>query len=261
MIEALERKAEVIKLSRLLEVEPEELASLEAVDPDALRELRERVTERLFDGHMGAFRRAVHASGLLPVGLSATIAEKAFGPMLCARLAGLVGTERAVAVAAHLSPEFLADVAVHLDPRRASDVIAALPEELVGDVATRLALRGELVVMGRFAGHLTDEALHAVFDALDEGDLLQIAFTLEGGLDRAAELMSDARMEGVLRAAADEDLWLEALALMDDLPEQRRRDLARMVAADARLRASLLDAADRGGVGDEARERLAAAEA
>lgn len=258
MIEALERRAEVIKLARLLEVEPEELATLEAVEPGALRELRERVTERLFDGHMGAFRRAVHASGLLPVGMSATIAEKAFGPMLCARLAGLVGTDRAVAVAAHLSPEFLTDVAIHLDPRRASDVIAALPEFLVRDVALRLARRDELVVMGRFAGHLTDDALRAVYATLDEAHLLEIAFTLEGDLEHAAALMPDERMAGILRAAAEQDLWLEALALMDDLSPARQEELARMVVADPELRASLEAAAERAGVGDDARRRLAA---
>lgn len=261
MIEALERKAEVLKLARLLDIDPDELAALEAVDPQALRELRERVTERLFDGHIGAFRRAVHASGLLPVGMSATIAEKAFGPMLCARLAGLVDTRRAVAVAAHLSPEFLADVAVHIDPRRASEVIAALPEALVRDAAARLARRGEHVVMGRFAGHLTESALRSVFDALDEADLLRIAFTLEGDLDRAAALMPESRMAGILGAAAQDDLWLEALALMDDLSPARQDDLARMVSADEGLRASLLAAADREGVGPMARERLAAVEA
>jgi hypothetical protein len=258
MIPALERKAEVVKLARLLDTTPDELATLEAVEADTLRELRERVTELLFDGHMGAFRRAVHASGLLPVGLSATIAQHAFGPMLCARLAGLVPVERAISVSERLSPEFLTDVAVHMDPRRASDVISRLPGDLVCDVATRLAGRDEHVVMGRFAGHLSDATLRRVFDVLDDSDLLQIAFTLEDGLERAAELMPDSRMDSVLRCAAAEDLWVEAITLIDDLAEERRAALTRMVAGDPELRASLLAAADREGLGDDARARLAA---
>lgn len=257
MIPALASRAEVIKLARLLDTDPAEIEALEAVDAESMRELRERVTELLFDGHMGAFRRAVHASGLLPVGLSATIAEKAFGPLLCARLAGLVPTERAVAVAGHLSPDFLTDVAVHLDPRRASEVIAKLPGELIEDVARRLSARGEHVVMGRFAGHLSDEALRRTFAVMSDEDLLLTAFTLEDGLERSAALMPDDRMESILRCAAREDLWSEAVTLIDDLGDARRAALTGMVACDPELRASLLAAADRDGLGDEARARLA----
>jgi hypothetical protein len=253
MSAALDRRAEVVKLARLLGSDTEALAALEQVEADALRELRERVTEVLFEGHMGAFRRAVHASGLLPAGLSANIAERAFGPLLCARLAGLVGTQRAVDVAGHLTPDFLADVAVHMDPRRASEVIAGVPPELVREVASRLADRDEHVVMGRFAGHLSDDGLRMTFDVIDDDALLQIAFTLEDGLDRAAALMPDGRMEGILRCADREDLWAEAFTLLEDLEPSRRRELARIVDADPDLRASLLSAADEQGLGERAR--------
>jgi hypothetical protein len=256
MMEPLARRAEVVKLARLLNADAGELEPLEAVAAEDLRELRERVTELLFDGHMGAFRKAVHASGILPVGVSATIAERAFGPLLCARLAGLVGTQRAVDVARHLSPDFLADVAVHMDPRRASDVIGGVPAERVVEVAVRLAERGEHVVMGRFTGHLSTKALQRTLDALEDDDLLQIAFTLEEGLERAAALMPEGRMLEILRCAAAADLWPEAFALLDDLAPERRAELARMVTRDHDLRASLLAAADREGLGDEAREIL-----
>jgi hypothetical protein len=256
MTEALARKAEIVKLARLLEIEADQLAPLEQVDAESLRALRERTTELLFEGHMGAFRRAVHASGLLPAGVSATIAERAFGPLLCARLAGLVGTERAVAVAGHLSPDFLADVAVHMDPRRASQVIARVPAGLVGEITERLAERGEHVVMGRFAGHLTDEALRRTFDQLEDRDLLQIGFTLEEGLDRAVGLLPDRRMEGVLRCAAHADLWAEGLTLLHDLDEPRRAQVARIVQRDPELRDELLGAAAEHGLGDEAHKLL-----
>jgi len=256
MIPALERRAEVIKLARLLNTDADELAALEDVPPEDLRELRETITSRLFDGHVGAFRRAVHASGILPTGVSATIAEKAMGPLLCARLAGLVPTERAIGVAAHLSPDFLTEVAINMDPRRASDVIAGISAERIEEIARRLADRGEHVVMGRFAGHLSDDTLRRTFAALDDSDLLHIAFVLEEGLDRAVSLMPNERLIGVLRCAAEEDLWPEAVAMLDDLAPERRLELTRMVAGDAQLKRSLLAAADREGLGDEARRLL-----
>ena len=82
------------------------------------------MTETLYDADGGSLGRLAAASRLLPAGLTATIGQRAFGPLLSARLAGLLDPDRAVDVAAKLPPPFLADVAIELDPRRASELIA-----------------------------------------------------------------------------------------------------------------------------------------
>jgi hypothetical protein len=119
--------AEVLKLARMLERRPDQLSYLEQLTLGDLRELRERITEVLWNAHDGVLNRLATASKLLPSGISATISERAFGPLLSARLASLLDPERAVDVATKLSPPFLADVAIELDPRRASEVIERLP--------------------------------------------------------------------------------------------------------------------------------------
>ena len=124
--ELLQSHAEVMKLARLLDREPDQLAYLERLSPADLRALRDSVTETLYDAHGGALGRLAAASRLLPSGLTATIGQRAFGPLLSARLAGLLDTDKAVDVATKLPPPFLADVAVELDPRRASDLIASI---------------------------------------------------------------------------------------------------------------------------------------
>ena len=71
MADQLAVQAEILKLARLLQREPERLAYLEEVPLKDLRTLRAQVTERLFTDHEPALRRAVErASRLLEEVLS-----------------------------------------------------------------------------------------------------------------------------------------------------------------------------------------------
>jgi hypothetical protein len=181
-----------MKLARLLGREPHDLAYLERLAADDLRRLRDGVTEVLYDADAAVLRRMAAASRVLPVGVIATLAQRAFGPLLSARLAGLLDLDRAVAVAERLPPDFLADVAAELDPRRARELIAAISPGLVAEITRELALRSDYVTMGRFVGHLQDEAIPAALGELDPAALLEVSFVLEdsGELDGLVEHLS-----------------------------------------------------------------------
>ena len=239
--EALQAHAEVLKLARLLQREPESLAYLESLSVDDVRALRERVTEALFDAHSGSLRRLAAASRLLPVGLSASMGESVFGPLLSARLTGLLDPGRAAEMASKLPAPFLADVAVEMDPRRASDLIARIPADQIAQITIELMARGEYVTMGRFVGHLSREAIEGALAAMDDRALLGVVFVLEDkdGLPDLVALLPANRVAGVIQAAADNDLWVEALDLLDHLTPQQRDD---MVAATLQLEPAALDA-------------------
>lgn len=239
--EALQAHAEVLKLARLLQREPESLAYLESLSVDDVRALRERVTEALFDAHSGSLRRLAAASRLLPVGLSASMGESVFGPLLSARLTGLLDPGRAAEMASKLPAPFLADVAVEMDPRRASDLIARIPADQIAQISIELMARGEYVTMGRFVGHLSREAIEGALAAMDDRALLGVVFVLEDkdGLPDLVALLPANRVAGVIQAAADNDLWVEALDLLDHLTPQQRDD---MVAATLQLDPAALDA-------------------
>ena len=225
--DALQARGEVLKLARVLGRDPEQLAYLEPVPPDDLRALRDAVTETLYDAHDGSLRRLAAASRLLPAGLMATIGQRAFGPLLSARLAGMLETDKAVEVAAKLGPDFLADVAVELDPRRASELIARIPAELIGQVTAELVARHEHVTMGRFVGHLADEAITAAVATMDDRTLLQVAFVLEdkGDVSRLLATLPRNRSGGIVAAAAQHGLWLEALDLLNHLDDRHRGEM------------------------------------
>jgi hypothetical protein len=239
-IDALQARAEIRKLSRMLGRESAGLDYLEAVPLADLRALRGQITDVLWNADGTAIDKVAAAAKLIPSAISAAISERAFGPLLSAQLAGRLEPSRAVAVAGKLSTDFLADVAVELDPRRTSAVIAGIPARRIGAITAELVRRAEYVTMGQFVGHLGDEALRAALDEMSDADVLRVGFVLEdkGGLDRLVGLLSAGRMDGIIAAAAEEDLWIEALDLLAHLSPAHRR---RIVKSATSLEATVLD--------------------
>jgi hypothetical protein len=212
----------------MLHREPDTLAYLEELPLADVRALRDEVTETLWSADDAVFGKLAAASRLLPHAVSATISERAFGPLVTAGLAGRLEPSRAVDVAAKLSTGFLADVAIEMDPRRASAVIAGIPAEQIAEITAELVARGEWVTMGRFVGHLTDGALSAALETMDNAQLLRIGFVLEdkSRLDAIIAMLPQTRIEHFISAAAEHDLWLEALDLLSHLSDRNRHRIA-----------------------------------
>lgn len=248
-----EARPEILKLARLLHRDPDSLSYLGALPADDLRRLREQVTDVLFSANHRTFARLAAASKLLPAALNATIAQRAFGPVLAARITGQLEPSRAVEVAERLPPSFLADVAVELDPRRASEVIVQIPPQQVAAITRELVRRNEYVTMGRFVGHLPDAAITAAVDATDDRALLRTGFVLEqkSRLRQVAELLGPERLQGVIDAACTDDLWPEALDLLGHLRLDRQRWLIEQALARDEVLESLVQAAERDGIWDD----------
>ncbi len=217
-------RAEIMKLARLLDVELEHLHYLEQVGAADVRRLREQVTEHLFDARGTPLGKLAAAGRLLPAGAIASIGEHAFGPVLSARIAGLLEPGRAAEVASKLPTPFLADVAVHLDPRRAAELLARIPPQRIADVARELVAAEEHVTLGRFVGHLPDASIALALREMDDLTVVRVAFVLEDPLtlDRVLGLLEPARLEGLLDAAVGTELWPDVLELFGQAREPAR---------------------------------------
>lgn len=244
---------EVLKLANVLHRDPDSLSYLEALPVDDLHRLREQVTDVLFSAHHKTFARLAAASKLLPAALNATIAQRAFGPVLAARITGQLEPSRAVEVAERLPPSFLADVAIELDPRRASDVVARIPPQQIAAITRELARRDEYVTMGRFVDHLPDAAIAASLEATDNRALLRTGFVMEhkSRLERVAELLGPERLETLIDTARGDDLWPEALTLLAQLNADRQRQLIEQAVQQDDVLESLVQAAERHGIWDD----------
>jgi hypothetical protein len=225
--DTVQARAEVLKLAQMLDRDPASLEYLQAVPLDDLRELRDQITDVLWSAGGGFVGKVAAAAKLLPAALSATIGERAFGAVFCAQLAARLEPSRAIDVAAKLPTPFLADVAVALDPRRTSAVIAGIPAERIAEISAELVRRREFVTMGQFVGHLDDDALRAAVGVMDNAVLLQVGFVLDdkAALDRLVALLPAGRIDGIITAAAEENLWLEALDLLAHLGADQRRQI------------------------------------
>ena len=228
---SLESHAEVMKLARLLGTTPERLDYLGRLDPADTRALRERANDHFHEDDRRLGRVAL-AAKIPPAPVTAWIAQHLFGPLLCARIAGLLDTRRAVDLAKRMPPEFLADLAMHLDPRRASEIIFELPPALIGKVADVLNQRDEHIAMGRFVGHMTDASLRECFAVIDDSTLLRISYFVEEKqhLDHVVGLLDIDRVRNAIREASDEDLWPQALDLLTRVSPERAGALADLAA-------------------------------
>jgi hypothetical protein len=236
----LAAQAEILKLARILGAEPARFGYLGKVDPRELQLVREQVTDVLFDANLVVLQRMAVASKLLPGPLLAKIAEKVFGPLLCARVAGVVEPSRGIDIAKRLGPVFLADVAAELDPRRSSEIIAGIPSRTVAAVAGELVRREDWITIGRFVGHLPDPAVSASLRVIPNPALLQVAFVLDdkSRLDHIVGLLPKTRFDTVVRAAAELALWSPLLDLLNHLrPDTRAALLAQFAELPADLRA------------------------
>ena len=222
-------RAELIKLSRVLGTGEGQVAFLAPLGVAGLRQLEDRVSSALFDEHRKAFQGLADAAKLLPASLVAKMSELVFGPMLSARVAGLMDPAKAIEVASKLKTRFLADVCVEMDPRSASELLKRMPTKIIIDVAQLLLERHEYVTMGRFVDDLTDEAIRAVTAAIkDDEALVRIGFFVEraGRLNDVVGLLDDERVRRIVATTSSgpPDVQAAGLGMMSQFsPAQLAR--------------------------------------
>lgn len=235
MSESLEIRAEIAKIARLLGTEASELPYLEAIKPEGLIKFRDQLVDLFYGGEVGGLQRFVGPSKILPSSLIASVTQEAVGPVLTARIAGLVDPSQAIAVVGRLPTEFLADVAVEIDPRRVPGIIGGLDSDVMHEIAVQLIKRKEYVAIGRFVAYVSGEQLADTFDIAKDVDLLQIAFVLEDKdhLSLAVSLLPDKRLRGIMRAAGKNDLWAEAIDLVLHLDDEQYIRVIDMVAEES----------------------------
>lgn len=223
-------QAEHQKLARLLGCAESRIAALEGLDVDGFRRLRAACTSRLFDGDRAGLQRIVAVSRLLPGALKALVAEKALGPVLASRVAGLLPPGDAADIAQRVPLGFNVEVTLLIDPRSAVPLLRLIPTSLVVAVTREVVKRREYIAMARFVDTLSNEQIRACMEVLDDEALLRIGFYVESAqrLEEVVGLMSDARLRKVMAvsARAELDLGGAVLMLLAGVGETLRRRLA-----------------------------------
>jgi len=209
-LSSLTLQAEHLKLARLLGCPESVIAGLAGLDVAALRQLRGACTSMLFDGDRATLQRVAGAARILPGALNALLAEKAMGPVLASRVAGLLPAKDGVEIARRTALSFNVEVTLLLDPRSAAPMLRLMPMDLVVAVTRELVKRREFIVMARFVDTLTDEQIRACMAVIDDESMLRIGFFVESPqrLEEVVGLMNDARLQKVVAVAGRPELAL-----------------------------------------------------
>lgn len=229
----IETRAELLKLSRLLETEENDLAFLDGQDLDALATFRGAVSGFFYEQHQDSYQRLAGISKLVPTGASAKLATTVLGSVLAAGIASELPAERAIKLADKLPEEFLAKLCIHLEPKYSRDLLAAMPDKIVASVAKTLLAMGEHITLARFVAVIQPSALKAVTSTIDDGEaMVKIALYLEdkSKLDTVLDLLSEDQQRATLKAATDHELWPAVLSLNEHLNTKLRGQMGNLVA-------------------------------
>ncbi|MBP8111896.1 MAG: hypothetical protein KAY00_06120 [Agitococcus sp.] len=225
----LDSSAELVKLGQLLHVPSAELQFLEGMSLPTLIKIRELSTDKLFNDGSKLFQKLASASKLMPIGVTASIGEKIFGAMLCARIASQMPYQRAIDLAKKMTTPFLATVTLELDPRRVKDIIQHMPLENLQAVANELLKHRHYMVMGRLVNFMTASNLKVILNGINsEEALLHIGFFIEGKhqLSDIIRLLPKERLQKLISyLQLHAELWPEALALMVHLEDDLKREM------------------------------------
>jgi hypothetical protein len=226
-------RLEVTKLAREIGASEDELAFLTASSPDELRELRGIVSEALAARHADLIARLAGLSRLLPVAMTAKIAQGALGPVLSARVAGALDPQDAARLAAHVDSEFLTRMATHVDARHVGRLVDAMPPDLVGDVGRRLLAAGEHVTLGRFLAVVAPHVAMTLVGDATAADLLQVALLTDdrSAVEHLLERLDDTTLAGMI-ASADAEEYDAAVALLASFSAERREGILGRLDAD-----------------------------
>jgi len=221
--------AEVERVALLLRCATRDVDFLRRFSAAEIRLLRIAMADRLYADQQTTYSRIASASRLLPMRLTAPLAQR----MLPARVSAAVVTSlppgQAAEMAQRMSVEYVADVSSHLSPVLSEPVLTRLPPEMVVRVAAVLAERADYNTMAEVVGALGDEQVVAVVEAIeDPGTLVEVALRVTDtrALQRLTLVLPEERlllMVGWARRRTR--MWPELLALLGRLPAGQRRRL------------------------------------
>ncbi len=232
MTDAVDVKAELIKLSRVLGAEVEDLAFLESVGWREIRQFRRQVTDQFFLAAESRLKNLAAAAKLIPNPVIVKLAPLYFEPRMAAGVASLVDEEKALKLVPKLPVDLMAATVPYIDPRRVGPLVSKVPVEVARKLAPILLEAKEYISLGQLVDYVTPGQLDGLLPFIDDVSLLMIAEVTENKdqFNVIIPLIDDARIARLIQSAKDADLWHVALDLLNEINGDLRGRMADIAA-------------------------------
>jgi len=221
--------SELERLARLLRCRTRDLDFLARFAAVEIRALRLAAFARMHADHDTTYSRIASASRLLPMRVTAPLAQRMLPARVSAGVVASLPADQAAAMSARMSTDYVADVSGFLHPVLSAPVLSRFPADVIVRVAAVLADRADYDTMAEIVSALSDEQVEAVVDAIeDPAVLVQVALrvTDPNALQHLTGIIPEARLrEMVVWARRRTRLWPELVALLGRLPTAQRKRL------------------------------------
>lgn len=227
--------AELERLALLLRCRPRQVDFLRRFSATEIRALRLAVSERMYQDHRATYARIAAASRLLPMKVTAPLAQRMLPARVSAGVVASLPPDQASSMSQRMSVDYVSDVSMYLQPVLARPVLTRLPVEVIVQVAAVLQEREDFNTMGEIVAALSDEQILAVVEAIEDAEtLVQVALRVTDGdaLHRLTVLLPEERLvDMTVWARRRTRLWPELMGLVGQLPAAERKRLLSAVRA------------------------------
>jgi hypothetical protein len=221
--------AEIARTAQVLRCRPREIDFLCRFSAREIRALRMAIFERMYADHQETYSRIASASRLLPMKVTAPLAQRMLPPRVSAGVVASLPPDQAAAMSGRMSVDYVADVASFLSPALAEPVLSRLPVQLINRVADVLCDREDHDTMAEVVVALSDEQVVAVVESIGDAEtlvLVALRVTDDAALDRLARVLPEERLQDMVGWASRRTaLWAELAALLGRLPAPQRKRL------------------------------------
>jgi hypothetical protein len=223
-------------LAETLQVEPDEVGHLDRLGAARLRELREGISNALFDAQATSFSRVSRLAPLVPDALVAKLAEAVVPPLVAGRIAGTLGIDhpgRVEGVLSHVSPNYMADCARYVDPRAVAVLAPIIPANVLVPAANVLLRRRDYITTSRFLTFLTPQLISDLEQGIDDdAGLLMTAALIESDerLSEIVRILPETHVREIIATAVEtSELLIAGLSLLARLDGELQTSLADIV--------------------------------
>lgn len=230
----IDKQTEVLRVQHLLQLPvSEDSEYLEKLSAENLAHLGDLIAGSFMHEQDKVYRSLAAVAKFMPDFINARVAQEILGPRITAAITGALPVKKAVAVAGHLSIDFLTKTSEYLLPFTVKKLVSQMPESLLRQLVAQLEAGEKWYIMASFVDEMqAEQVLNLMTSIQHEQSLLLIA-----GYSRKKHLiaglvpsLTDDKLQALIAAAVFNRLWSQLFSIARLLSSEQKIRLRAIIA-------------------------------